>query len=384
MPPDSSPVVLYVDDEPVNLRVFEANFRHHFKVLLAQSGKEALQKVEQHPEGIAVVISDQRMPEMTGVDFLEKVRELSPDTVRMLITAYSDMQAVVDAVNRGQVSRYFVKPWAKEELLNAVADAARIFTLQNRLRDIELRMMKSERLATLGQFSASVAHELLNPLSYIGQNVEMLRTEFGTICNYTAPLLQKQPDATVAQSVEDIPAILGDIEHGAKHLQKVGDRLKAQARGDDGDASCDIHDVAHFAEKITRSEVRRFARVTLTGSSALVGMSEVNLTQVLLNLIVNAAHAMEGLGRMGVIELRWRTEETTVALEVEDNGSGIKAENLPKIFEPLFTTKKPGMGTGLGLATCRELVRSCGGEISVQSREGKGTTFRLVLPRKRG
>lgn len=379
MPPEPNPAVLYVDDEPVNLRVFDANFRHHFRVLTAASGREALEKLEANPQQVAVVISDQRMPEMTGVELLERVRELAPDAARMLITAYSDMQAVVDAVNRGQVSRYFVKPWAKDELLNAVGDAARIFTLKHRLREIELRMVRSERLALMGQFSASVAHELLNPVAYIGQNAAMLRGEFGQLSTYAQTVLPERPNERVTESLREIPAMLDDIETGAQHLRSVGDRLKAQARGDEG-GSCDVHDVAYFAEKISRAHVRPRARVIIRGAPTRVGISEVHLTQILLNLLINAAHAMEGQGRPGVVEVHWTTEDGMVRIEVEDNGSGIPPENLPRMFEPLFTTKKPGEGTGLGLATCRELSRAVGGEITVKSVVNQGTTFTVTLP----
>src|SRR5216684_1320865 len=113
MPPDESPAVLYVDDEPINLRVFEANFRTKFRVLTCQSASEALAILGTRAQEIGILISDQRMPNMTGVELLERTREIAPDVQRMVITAYSDMQAVMDAVNRGQVSRYFVKPWVK-------------------------------------------------------------------------------------------------------------------------------------------------------------------------------------------------------------------------------------------------------------------------------
>src|SRR5215469_10770366 len=109
--PDESPAVLYVDDELINLRVFEANFRSKFRVLTCQSATEALAILGARAQEIGILISDQRMPSMTGVELLESAREIAPDVQRMVITAFSDMQAVMDAVNRGQVTRYFVKPW---------------------------------------------------------------------------------------------------------------------------------------------------------------------------------------------------------------------------------------------------------------------------------
>ena len=214
-----SPAVLYVDDEPINLRVFEANFRGRFPIVCCGSGKEALALLSSPGPQIGVLISDQRMPEMTGVELLEKVRESAPDIQRMLLTAYSDMQAVMDAVNRGQVSRYFVKPWVKEELLGALEDALRFFRLQGQLRVIEARMLRSERLAAIGQVSAGIAHELMNPVSYMTQNIGSLRNEMKIVSDYLAPLLEAQPNENVRQTLEDLPALLDDIDAGAKHIR---------------------------------------------------------------------------------------------------------------------------------------------------------------------
>src|SRR5262249_32732243 len=154
---DDSPAILYVDDEPLNLRVFEANFKNRFRIVTCESGLAALDMLPNIGE-VGLLIADQRMPELTGVQLLEKARELLPESQRMLLTAFSDIQAVMDAVNRGQVNRYFVKPWIREEMLAALDDMMRIYMLQVRLREMEARLLKSERLAAIGQVSAGVAH----------------------------------------------------------------------------------------------------------------------------------------------------------------------------------------------------------------------------------
>src|SRR5438045_404659 len=110
------PAVLYVDDDALNLRVFDRHFGQRFRVFRCSSPSEALMLLEQRRGEIGVVVSDQRMPEMSGVELLERARTLAPHATRMLVTAYADLQAVVDAVNRGQVTRYFVKPWDRAEM----------------------------------------------------------------------------------------------------------------------------------------------------------------------------------------------------------------------------------------------------------------------------
>lgn len=379
MPRDDQPAVLYVDDEPANLRVFEANFRGRFNLILRGSGAEALELFAERPHQIGVLVSDQRMPDMSGVQLLEQVRGFAPETARMIITAYSDLQAVLSAVNRGQVSRYFIKPWVREELVNAFEDALRIFSLQGRLRDIEVRLLHSERLAALGQVSAGIAHELMNPVAYVTQNVAHLQAGLRTVESYLRAALAERPSEEVGAVLEDLPGMLGDLEKGARHIREVALNVRSQARGEDLEQSCELAELVPFAVKLCSVEVSRRARVSLSGSPARVALGPVKLTQVLLNLLVNAAQAIPP-ERTGLIEICWREEdEKTLRLQVRDDGQGIPPELREKVFEPLFTTKPTGVGTGLGLAICRELVRSAGGEIRLQSQLGEGTTVELFL-----
>ncbi len=378
---DELAAVMYVDDEPLNRRVFDANFRARLDVITCGSGAEALEIIAARPGEIGVLLSDQRMPEMTGVELLEKVRATAPDIQRMIITAYSDMQAVMDAVNRGQVARYFVKPWVREELSAVLEDSLRIFGLQGRLREIEMRMLHSERLAAIGQISAGIAHELMNPVAYMTQNISALRGELETLGKFIRPKLAEQPDKDVGRTLDDLPSLLADIETGATHIRQVALGIRAQARGDDGEASCDLADVAGFAAKLASAEVRTRARLRVTGGPLKVRGSPVKVTQILLNLIVNSAQAMEGAGRAGLIEVDWAEREGKVMAKVRDNGAGIPVELREKVFEPLFTTKPVGVGTGLGLAICRELMRGMGGDIRLESEVGKGTTVELTFDR---
>jgi C4-dicarboxylate-specific signal transduction histidine kinase len=379
MPTGNPPAVLYVDDEPINLRVFEANFRNRFRVICCSSGPEALAVLAHRGHEVGVLLSDQRMPEMTGVQLLEMAREMYPDMQRMLLTAYSDMQAVMDAVNRGQVSRYFVKPWIKEELLSAIEDALRIFTLQVRLREIEARLLRSERLATIGQVSAGIAHELMNPVSYMTQNVGTLRGELKMLAEYVSTALKKTPNDEVKRTLEDLPQLLEDVEAGAKHIRQVALGIRGQVKGEETENTSSLADVAQFASKLARGEVQQRGRLVVNGPEVKVVGGPVKLCQILLNLIVNAAHALDNTGRAGLIEVSWKDEGEKVRLTVKDNGSGIPENIRARVFEPMFTTK--AQGTGLGLAISRDALRELGGDITLTSTEGAGTTIELQLPK---
>jgi signal transduction histidine kinase len=378
MSKEDMPAILYVDDEPLNLRVFDANFRSRFRIVTCESGPAALEMLHRIGE-VGLLIADQRMPEMTGVQLLQRARELLPDAQRMLLTAFSDIQAVMDAVNHGQVNRYFVKPWIREELMAALEDMMRIYMLQSRLREIETRLMKSERLAAIGQVSAGVAHELMNPVSYMSQNIGLLRGEMKVLTDYLTPMLQQHPNADVQHTLGDLPQILDDVETGAKHIRQVALGIRSQARGEDAELVSDLADVASFAVKLARAEVRQRARVTVDQKSVRVAAGPVRLCQVLLNLIVNASQAMDNKGTSGLVEVHWEEEEHMVRVSVRDNGSGISPENQKRVFEPLFTTKSAG--TGLGLAICRDIIIEMGGEISLTSEVGQGTEVRFTLPK---
>ncbi|HZA13277.1 MAG TPA: ATP-binding protein [Myxococcaceae bacterium] len=380
---DEAPVVLYVDDEMINLRVFEANFRTRFNVVTAQSAAEALEVLSQRAAQVAVLISDQRMPGMSGVELLERARDAFPDVRRMLITAYSDMQAVMDAVNRGQVVRYFVKPWVKDDLAAALEDAIRIWSLQLQVREIEGRMLRSERLAALGQVSAGIAHELMNPVGYMSQNVDALRREVDAIRGAVGPMLERSPNEAIAGALADLPGILDDVETAARHIREVALSIRSQARGEDEESRAQLADAVNFAVRIARAEIRQKARVLTQGEPVMVALGQVKLCQVLINLIVNSAHAIDP-ERPGRIEVRWWSEGDLVRLDVADNGVGIPPELHQKVFEPLFTTKPVGTGTGLGLAICRDILQQGGGELRLESKVGEGTTMQLTLPPYRG
>ena len=329
MDPADLPAVLYVDDDALNLRVFQANFGKRFRIMTCGSPVEALALLEERRSEIGLVLTDQRMPGMSGVELLERARVVAPDAKRMLVTAYADMQAVIDAVNRGQVSRYFIKPWDRAELLAAIEDALRIARLEMRVREVEGRMLKAERLATLGQVAAGVAHELMGPVSYVTQNVATLRRDLERVTQYVQRHLSRDPSAEVSETLADLPSLLADLEAGTQHLRQVALGLRGQARGEDMESAAELAEVVTFATKLARAEVRDRARIVTHGDPVRIAGGPVKVCQILLNLIVNAAQAMEGVGRAGRIELRWEELATgDVRLTVADNGCGIDRKSV--------------------------------------------------------
>lgn len=151
--------ILYIDDEPDNLLAFKAVFRRHYTIYSVQSAEEAIQTLKQHQ--IDLIISDQRMPRMTGVEFFEKIRSDFPDAIRMILTGYSDVQAIVDAINKGKVYHYITKPWKMEELKVIMDNALETYMLKVKNRalqaensDLLLKTTQQEKAAIQSQFEA--------------------------------------------------------------------------------------------------------------------------------------------------------------------------------------------------------------------------------------
>ena len=154
--------ILFVDDEPQNLVVFRYAMEDHFAVLTATSGEEALRILE--GQTVAVLLADQRMPGMGGAELCERAREVQPDAIRIIITAYADIHAAVDAINKGQVSRYLVKPWRNEELVEILQTSIEFVHLQQAMREMELRLLRSGQTRIATAVHDELLHEIANPL----------------------------------------------------------------------------------------------------------------------------------------------------------------------------------------------------------------------------
>ena len=139
--PEKKIKILYVDDELHNLNAFKALFRREYDILTAESGEEGLRILGEH--AVDIILTDQRMPSMTGIEFLEKVLQLYPDPIRILVTGYSDINAVIDAINKGQVFKYISKPWKEEELKMHIDNAYEVFRLRKENRELTEQLKKA-------------------------------------------------------------------------------------------------------------------------------------------------------------------------------------------------------------------------------------------------
>ena len=248
-------------------------------------------------------------------------------------------------------------------------------------RMLQSRLLLADRMASVGTVVAGVAHEINNPLAYVVSSLGFARE---ALAKLTAPgggsALGAAPELLV-----EVRQALDEAREGTDRVRTLVRDLRTLSRSDDdAQGPSEVNKVLQSSLRFAAHETRSRARVvTQLGQVPLVEASSSRLGQVFLNLILNAAQAIpEGHSEKNEIRVvsRVDVDGAKVAVEIHDTGSGMSREVMSRIFEPFFTTKRVGEGTGLGLAICHGIVTGAGGSIQVESREGRGTSFRVLLP----
>ncbi|PUE62020.1 hypothetical protein B9Z36_01535 [Limnohabitans sp. Rim8] len=254
------------------------------------------------------------------------------------------------------------------------------------------RLVQSEKLASLGELAAGVAHEINNPVGYVSSNLTTLQKYLAVYEKVLdAPATDPAEMAALKKKLnyafirDDLQSLLKETQEGVGRVKAIIQDLKDYARTNAAThyVASDLQVGLKSTLNIARNQLKDRADVRLTlGDLPLVECAPSQIDQVFLNLIVNAAQAMPA-GKMGVIDIRTACNHEQVWIEVQDNGPGIAPEILKKIFDPFFTTKDPGTGTGLGLSVSQNIIQQHGGTLTVDSTVGVGTTFKITLPIKR-
>jgi two-component system, NtrC family, sensor kinase len=353
--------ILYVDDDYSNLVVFRETFGTEFDILTAQSGQGGLEVLRLHRD-VALLVSDQRMPVMQGTELCEIVRRDYPHVVRYLMTAYSDLTAAIDAINRGQVQRYLRKPWEPTELRMHLLDAVELHGLRRRTNELEGRMREVDRVYTLGVVAGGVVHELRNPLGALMGTLDLVR-----------------------RKVADDPALIGLLDQAQMASTRMADTLRAVELSTRRTAqgSADLAEVIRLTLRMVGPHLQGRATLELELEQPLtVQLAPTPLGQIVLNLLINAMQAIPDDADPATMRVRIvaRACNGGARLEVSDTGSGVPNRLKAKIFDPFFTTKEDG-GTGLGLAICKQIVVDAEGTISVEDAPGGGACFVVELPR---
>ena len=371
--------ILAVDDEHRGLELVARTLKKLGEVQTAPSGDAAWDLIqEQHFE---LVISDQRMPGMSGVELLTRVAELSPHTGRILITGYADLAATIESINKGRVHAYVTKPCPPDELrlsANAVLERVKLTRENSRLLDqlsgknqeleeilaslrlAQQRIVEAERLSAIGTMAATIVHDFRGPLSVIAAAAASL-----------------DDSASPAMAAE----IASQISQESKRINRMCEELLDVTRVSAGtprrvEEDLDAVVLAAAAALSADAAAAGIEVKTDLTSGARLPLDEDRLRRAILNLGYNALDAM---GDGGELSISCARDGEEALVSVRDTGPGIPEEVRDRLFEPFVTAGKKS-GSGLGLAIVKKIVEEHGGRVGVGKAEGGGTVFEIHLP----
>lgn len=355
--------ILYVDDELPNLVAFHANFRRDYEIHIAESADKAfelLQTIEPH-----IVISDQRMPGMTGVDFFEKLISIYPDPTRILLTAYTNSQTVIDAVNKGQIDKYLVKPWDKTILQSAFRTSYTIY--QSR---VELRNKNEELKRTnyeLNRFVYSVSHDLRAPLMSMLGLINLVRVEEN-------PEDQKQFFDLMEKSVHKMDTY---IQNTLEYYRN----FKSEIRIEPVHIESMVKDII---ESVSTYHSKASIKYSCKGSSE-IHSDKMRMKICLSNIISNALKYGQTDSENYEVIVECNHDGNELEIKVQDFGIGISDSEKPKIYGMFYRSpqNKNSNNTGLGLYLVKEAIKRIKGRIEVESEVGKGSVFKLIIPNQK-
>ena len=407
--------VLIVDDDPVVQFMLKdmVTLQGH-DVTVCGDAESALGRYQR--ERYPLLLIDWVLEDMSGLELCRRIRALPHGESSVIIavtgrTEADDLRAVLDA----GFDDYVPKP-VDQKLFNirlTIAEARlveiakrkeaeqQLTCAYERLKENQTQLVHSEKMASLGQLAAGVAHEINNPVGFVTSNL-------GTLAEYTEVFTrlldayqtltdQLSPDQSAAgQDIlhgiteiretedldfirEDIDALVAESLNGMHRVKEIVQGLKSFARVDEAEMQiADVNEGIEATLKVVWNELKYKCKVhTKLKALPQIRCYPGQLNQVFMNLLVNAAHAME---ERGAITIETEMTDSDVVIRISDTGVGIPEEHLSKLFNPFFTTKPVGEGTGLGLSISYGIIQKHGGRIEVDSAVGRGTTFTIYLP----
>lgn len=404
--------ILVVDDSAVVRTSFVRTLSANYECLEAESAVEAFEMLKAHE--FELVITDIIMPGLSGIELLRKVIDNYPRTAVLVVSGVDRPQRALDAVRLGAFD-YLIKPCDAGVLALTVERALErrslLINAQTYKRDLEERneelvrgkeqlerlqaqIVQSEKMASIGQLAAGIAHELNNPVGFVYGNLDLLESSVNDLLElltfYDQAALSPDIDEAVAAiktrikydlSIGDLTSIVSDCRAGTERVRDIVQNLRTFSRLDE--AAFKKTDIHEGIDSTLRLLSRYFSggNITLVRDYAelpLIDAYSAQLNQVWMNLLVNAAQAVGSA--TGEVTVRTHVEDDNVTISVSDTGGGIPKDVLSRIFDPFFTTKPVGEGTGLGLSITFGIVERHGGRIDVDTNAGSGTTFTVTLP----
>lgn len=381
--------ILAVDDEIFNLETLKRTFRNEYNIFTAASGKEGLDILNN--EDIHIVISDQRMPIMSGTEFLKNVSQKKPETIRIILTAYTDVVDLIEAINSGLVYKYVTKPWQPQDFRMTIQRAADHYWAEEERRELlvqlqeqnlrlEIQNKELKRLDGLkSRFMSVASHELRTPLSIISGSVELLGMVTENLSEKQQNLIKNAMEGTTR---------LNNIVTSVFDLVKMDAQRYA--------IKFSSHKILPFIERVIadyqKSADQRNIKIIQGIPDFSIDMDPDSIVTIFDRILSNAIKFTPDGGEVELLKMR--DEGDMVHLVIKDSGIGIPSGELNKIFEKFYqlgeveqhSTSKTnfmGGGTGLGLAICKGIITLHQGKIyAISEGENQGTEIHILLPKK--
>lgn len=353
--------ILYIDDEVSNLTNFKFVFRKHYNIYLAESAEEGFEILKQHK--VHLIIADQRMPQMTGAAFLANIADQHPEISRIIITGYSDIDAIIDAINRGRVYHYVSKPWDPSEFKVIIDNALEVYWLKHDNKKLVDSLTDSNK--ELDTFLYRSSHDLRRPIT--------------TMLGLSQLAKMTSPDAKEAQELFE------KVEETASGMNKMLQKLYMVN---------DIHAGIEETEPVDFDAIHRTIRQDLgdvikqrmvdfqfeVESELKFGAPDRLIRNILLNLVENSVLFSKPV-QGAYVHVKISSTENGLNLVVKDNGVGIPSKYHEKIFNMYFIANESSKGNGLGLYVVKRTLEVMGGEMNLISELDQGTEFSIFIPK---
>lgn len=402
--------VLIVDDSRLMQSLLKDLLESRgYQVTQAHDAESALASYQK--EFFPLILLDWEMPKMSGLELARKIRKIQYQypCVILMVTGRKQKNDLAQILDAG-ADDYIGKP-IDESLIHVRLTIAERKVNSNKknhdnqlaLEKTQVQLIQSEKMATLGQLAAGVAHEINNPIGFIKSNlcslseyIEIFLSQFKKYKNLLSFLHDPKQIKTLIAQIQDeeekenLPFILNDISQlleesieGSERVSQIVSNLKSFSRIDESETKeFDLNEGIQSTLRLLHNEIKYKCKVeTKLNPLPKILCASGQLNQVFMNLIVNAIQACDEKGEIYIQSSHLRDH---VEIKVSDNGVGIPKHALPNIFDPFFTTKPVGEGTGLGLSLSYGIIQEHNGEIKVKSQEGKGTEFTVRIPIVRG
>lgn len=414
-----SQTLLFVDDNPVNRQLLRKMLcAEYTQVLEAKDGRECLEILNQ--QTVDLLLLDLNMPELSGFEVLGLLKQAPqehPPAV-IVVSSHKDPSTISQALNAGAAD-YVTTPYHREELLARINTqlvlrdreihleqlvlkrSEQLSNTHKQLQQAQRQLIHADKMASLGQLAAGVAHEINNPIGFIRSNLYSLQDylkDINEFLRFSQQSLEEMSAESKAQASlalykkldldyisQDIEQLMKDSLQGTDQVKQIVTDLKGYSHPLQHQwKKTDIHDIISSSLNIVANQLKYKIRLEKNFQQNLPEVNCINsqISQVLVNLLVNAEQAIEGHGTI-IIATRLQTsagKQNYIEISIADTGAGIAPEQLDKIFDPFFTTKDIGQGSGLGLSISYNIANGHNGHISVLSELGKGTEFILSLP----